>query len=83
MASALKEAEDLLEKLANHNMLMILPKDIPTLEAKAMKNWMRPDNVFCSTNTEELVVTRDTGPQLRGPGTDHIPILIMLELPVC
>ena len=61
---------------------MILPKGIPMLEAKATKNWTRPDNVFCSPNTEELVVICDTGPHLRGPGADHIPILTTLELPL-
>ena len=33
---------------ADYNMEMVLPKGIPTLEAMVMKNWTRPDNVFCS-----------------------------------
>ena len=61
---------------------MILPKGIPTLEAKATKNWTHPDYVFCSANAEELVVICDTDPCLRGLGADHVPILTTLELPL-
>jgi hypothetical protein len=64
-------------------MVMALPKDIPTLEAMFTKNWAQPDNLFCSTNTEEMVTICDTDPRLRGPGTDHVPILTTLELPAC
>jgi hypothetical protein len=81
MTRALCEAEELLEKVGDYNMMMILPKDIPTLKAMATKNWMHPNNVFCSTNTEELVVICNTDLCLRGPGTDHVPILTILELP--
>ena len=63
-------------------MVMALPKDIPTLEAMATKNWTWPDNVFCSANMEPLLVSCMTHPHLRGPGTDHVPILTMLEFPV-
>ena len=38
--------------------------------------------MFCSVNTEALVVVCDTNPCLRGPGADHIPILTTLELPL-
>ena len=62
-------------------MVMLLPKDIPTLESMATKNWTRPDNVFGSANLEDKVTFCTTDPQLRGPGTDHVPILTVLELP--
>ena len=45
-AAAIRATDTLLEMVADHGMLMILPKDIPTLEAKATKNWTHPDNVF-------------------------------------
>ena len=61
-ASALQAADRLLEKITDHNMVMVLPKDIPTLEAKSTKNWTWPHNVFCSTNTEECIVLCDTDP---------------------
>ena len=63
IASALQAVDRLLEKIADHNMIMVLPKDIPTLEAKSTKNWTQPDNIFCSTDMEELIVLCDTDPQ--------------------
>jgi ribonuclease HI len=81
-AAAIREAELLLELLADHRMVMALPKDIPTLEAMATKNWTRPDNVFCTCHTEETLVSCTTDPRLRGPGTDHVPILVVAEFPV-
>ena len=62
--ATIQAAGRLLEGVADHNMVMILPKDIPTLEAKATKNWTHPDNVFCSTGAEGLVVSCDTNPCL-------------------
>jgi hypothetical protein len=77
----LREAEELLEKVVDYNMVMALPTDIPTLEAMATKNWTQPENIFCSENTEEMVTICNTDPRLRGSGTDHMPILTTLELP--
>ena len=68
--------------LADYGMEMALPKGIPTLEAMATKNWTRLDNVFCSDNLGDKVITCTTDPCLRGPGTDHVLILMTLELPV-
>ena len=63
-------------------MVMALLKDIPTLKSMSTTNWMRPDNVFCSSNLEEKIVYCTTNPRLQGPGTDHVPILTALEFPV-
>jgi len=41
-----------------------------------------PRKVFCSANLGDKVVYCTTDPRLRGPGTDHVPILMVLELPV-
>ena len=79
MARAIREAEALFMMVADHSMVMALPKNIPTLESMSMKNWTRPDNVFCSANMEAMLVSSMTDPQLRGPGTDHVPILTTLE----
>ena len=43
---ALEEAGKLLTLVADNDMLMALPKDIPTLESLSTKNWTCPDNVF-------------------------------------
>jgi hypothetical protein len=82
MASVLWKAGKLLGKVGDYNMVMTLPKNTSTLKAKSTKNWTRPNNVFCSENTADLIVICDMDPQLRGPGTDHIPILTNVELPV-
>jgi hypothetical protein len=63
-------------------MIMALPKDILTLQAMVTGNWMRPDNIFASANMEQLIVRCDTDPRSRGPGTDHMPILTVLDLPL-
>jgi hypothetical protein len=81
MASALRKSGKLLEKVADYNMVMTLPKNIPTLEAKLTKNWTHPNNGFCSENMADLIVICDTDPRLRGPGTDRVPILTTVELP--
>ncbi len=61
-AATLWAANSLLEKLADHGMVMVLPKGIPTLESKSTKNWTHPDNIFCSANMEGSVMVCDTDP---------------------
>jgi len=70
-------------------MIMLLLKDVPTLQSMAtdnwaMGNWTRVENIFSTANTESLVVMCNTDPRLWGPGTDHVPVLTTLEyaLPV-
>jgi hypothetical protein len=41
-ARALRDAEELLEKVTDYNMVMVLPKHIPTLEAKVTKKLDTP-----------------------------------------
>ena len=75
-------AQPLIYLLEDHNMVMLLPKGILTLQSMAMKNWTRVDNVFATQNTEHLVVICDMDPRQRGPGTDHVPVLMTLDLEV-
>ena len=56
-AKALEEPGELLELVTDHNMEMVLLKDILTLEAKSTKNWTHPDNDFCSINTVDMIVS--------------------------
>ncbi|KAL1659271.1 hypothetical protein GGF50DRAFT_26445, partial [Schizophyllum commune] len=58
---------------------MALPKGIPTLQHMATGRWSRPDNVFLSEDAFDLMVSCDTAPSLRGPGTDHMPIHTELD----
>ncbi|KII85399.1 hypothetical protein PLICRDRAFT_115774, partial [Plicaturopsis crispa FD-325 SS-3] len=61
---------------------MALPGKIPTLEVMTTKNWTRPDNVWCTANTTDCFTGCYTEPRLRGPGTDHVPIISVLDIPV-
>ena len=45
---ALRNAEGLIELMANHGMELALPKGIPTLQHMRSKRYSRPDNVLCT-----------------------------------
>ena len=81
-ASALSAAQPLISLLEDHNMIMLLPKGIPTLQSMSTGNWTRVDNVFATAGVEGMVVACDTDPHLRGPGMDHVPILTTLDCAV-
>ena len=78
----LDAAQPLLDLIADYGMIMTLPKGLPTLQASRTKNWTRPDNIFCTDHTEASFVSCTTNPALRGPCTDHVPILSILDLEV-
>ena len=76
----LDHAQPLLELIADYGMVMALLKDNPTLEASATKNWTHPDNFFCTETTIGSLTHCFTDPTHHGPCTDHVPILMTLEL---
>ncbi|OJA16795.1 hypothetical protein AZE42_13675, partial [Rhizopogon vesiculosus] len=45
-----------------------------------MDNWTRPDNVFGTEQLLDAILTCTTTPELKGPKTDHVPILLTLAL---
>ena len=71
----------LLDIVYRFDLAMALPSGIPTLQAHSTGNWTRPDNVWCSSHTGDLFTRCNTDPGLRGPNTDHLPILSTLDLP--
>ena len=73
--------QPLLDVLYRFDMGMALPANIPTLQALSTGNWTHPDNVWCSNHTTDLFIQCNTNPGLRGPNTDHLPILSTLDLP--
>lgn len=73
-------AQPLLELIADHGMIMALPKDSPTLEALATMNWTSPDNLFCTEITAGHLIHCYTDPARRGPRTNHVPTLTTFEL---
>ena len=72
----------LLEIVDTFDLRMALPPRIPTLQALSTGNWTRPDNVWCTNHTTDLFTKCDTNPGLRGPNTDHLPILSSLDVPL-
>src|SRR3979490_1091384 len=81
-AEVTRAVEELISLLADYNMIMTLPKCLPTLQSMSTKNWTRVDNVFCTNNITDSIVTCDTAPGRRGPGTNHIPILTTLDIDI-
>ena len=61
--SAYVAVEPLISLLEDHNMVMLLPKGMPTLQSMVTKNWTQVDNVFTSAGSEDLVVAYDTAPE--------------------
>jgi ribonuclease HI len=59
---------------------MILPPNIPTLEAFATGNFTRPDNVYLTEEATDLVTSCNTHPESRPSKTDHFPIHTTLSL---
>jgi len=77
----LNAAEELIELIANTQLDMALPKDIPTITNSA-GNTTRPDNVFISRNIKHWIVKCDTSPEDRPPKADHYPIHTVINFPI-
>jgi hypothetical protein len=80
--NALNLAQPLLDLAADHNMLMPLPKGIPTLEHSNSGNWTRLDNIFASPSISEAFTRCNTEPGMRPPKADHLPIISSITLPL-
>jgi hypothetical protein len=72
----------LLDLITDFDLRMALPPTIPTLQALSTGNWTRPDNVWCTNHSLELFTSCTTDPGLRGPNTDHLPILSTIDIPL-
>ncbi|KAG2076436.1 hypothetical protein BDR04DRAFT_947760, partial [Suillus decipiens] len=59
-----------------------LPHGTPTLQASSTGNWTHPDNVFGTKNILNAIVSCNMIPDLYGPKTDHLPILLTLDLTI-
>ena len=53
----------LIELITLFNLHMVLPLQIPTLQAFSTGNWTRPDNVWCLSHSADLFIKCDTSPQ--------------------
>jgi hypothetical protein len=72
----------LLDAIAELDLHMTLPKELPTLKAMATGNHTRTDNVFVSPNLAKRLVSCDTVPEDHPPKTDHFPVDTVIELGV-
>src|SRR5882724_8944770 len=61
---------------------MALPPGTPMLQSLATGNWTKVDNVFVSEGQVNCIVICNMDPWQRGPCTDHVPVLTMVELEV-
>ncbi len=77
----LVRADFLIHRLAELDLEMALPPEIPTLEATRTKNLTRPDNVFCSGGIMEHLRSCDALPGLSPTCTDHFPIQTVIDIP--
>jgi ssDNA-binding Zn-finger/Zn-ribbon topoisomerase 1 len=66
-------AQPLIDLVSEHNLLMALPRDLPTLQSSSTKNYTRTDNIFASETLIERLVGCNTAPDRRPPKTDHLP----------
>lgn len=82
LASSEASIQPLLDVIYRFDFRMALPPGRPTLQALSTGNWTRPDNVWCTSHTLDLFIRCDTNPGLRGPNTDHVPILSVLDAPI-
>ena len=78
--SALTLTQPLLNMLGQYNMKMVLPKDTPTLKASSTGNYTRVDNVFCSENVLQAIISCDTNPSRRPLKADHYPIITIFDI---
>jgi hypothetical protein len=81
MRQALRDAEGIIDLIAEFDMVMTLPKGIPTLQHMRSKKYSRPDNFFCNTALQPYVIKSEVQPQHKPSCTDHYPIVTHLDLP--
>ena len=79
---ATKEAETLIEAVAEVGLELALPSGTPTHCHNVTKKWSRLDQVFISEHSVNMLTACDTLTEHMGIKTDHLPILTELNLSV-
>ena len=77
---ALEVAEKLIKVVADAGLDLALPSSIPTHKHNVTKLWSRLDQVFISDHSENLLISCNTQPDQREINTDHLPIIMELDL---
>ena len=78
---ALRNAEGLINMLAEYGMEMALPKGVPTLQHMRTKKYSWPDNFFCTPTLQPYIIKCKVEAQLRPTSTDHFLIATYIDLP--
>lgn len=79
---AIEDAGVLINIVADWDMVMALEKGPATLIHKVTKKYSRPDNVFCSNATLNLITRCQVLEEEQPPSTDHFPIVTNINLPL-
>ena len=66
--------------MANHDLQMLLPKNIPTLCGMTTQKFTCLDNVLVSSSLQAHILECKTSPETCPPRTDHIPIITTLNM---
>jgi hypothetical protein len=73
--------QPLLTLLYRHDMILALPKGLPTYKTTT-GNWTRPDNIWRTNTADDPIICCDVLPVIRPPLADHLPIITILDLPL-
>ena len=79
-AEARRNAEKLIDAVANAGLDLALPPQKPTHFHNVTKKWTRLDHVFLTEHSADALISCDT--QEPGISTDHLPILTELNMSV-
>ena len=69
----------LIDLLYKNDMLLALPKGLPTFQTAA-KNWTRPDNVWQCNTPDNPIICCEVVPAICPPMADHLPIVVELAM---
>ena len=67
--------------LYKHDMVLALPKGIPTYQT-CTGNWTRPDGVWHTSTADNPITRCDVQPSIRPPAANHLPIVTVINLPL-
>jgi len=76
----LDKVQELIDAFTELGLCMVLPKDLLTLHALALGNFTRPNNVFASEVLPTAVVKCTTVPEEWPMRSNHLPIVITLDM---
>jgi ribonuclease HI len=81
LTSTQEKLQPLLDLVAEHSMVMALPKGIPTFEVQngTIINWTRPDNVWRSDSPTDFTIKCDVNAGLRPTLADHLPVITFID----